>query len=88
MLEALACGTPVAAFPVTGPIDVLRDAKVGALDEDLSRAVSQALTLDRQGCREYSLQFSWESCARTLLQHLGSNRLAWNGSRTRKKDPG
>jgi glycosyltransferase involved in cell wall biosynthesis len=88
MLEALACGTPVAAFPVTGPIDVLRDSKVGALDEDLSRAVSRALTLGRQDCREYSLQFSWESCARTLLQHLGSNRLAWNGSRTRKKDPG
>jgi glycosyltransferase involved in cell wall biosynthesis len=88
LLEALACGTPVAAFPVTGPIDVLSDSKVGALDEDLSRAVSQALTLDRQGCREYSLRFSWESCARTLLQHLGSNRLAWNGSRTRKKDPG
>jgi glycosyltransferase involved in cell wall biosynthesis len=40
LLEALACGTPVAAFPVTGPIDVVRDAKVGALDEDLGRAVS------------------------------------------------
>jgi glycosyltransferase involved in cell wall biosynthesis len=88
MLEALACGTPVAAFPVTGPIDVIMDDKIGALDEDLGRAVSRALTLDRQHCREYALRFSWESCARTLLQHLGNNRLAWNGSRSGKKYPG
>jgi glycosyltransferase involved in cell wall biosynthesis len=81
LLEALACGTPVAAFPVTGPIDGVRDDKIGALDEDLHRAVSRALTLDRKDCREYALQFSWESCARTLLQHLGSNRLAWSRSR-------
>jgi glycosyltransferase involved in cell wall biosynthesis len=76
LLEALACGTPVAAFPVTGPIDVVRDPRVGALDEDLSSAVSRALTLNHQDCRDYALRFSRESCAWTLLQHLGSNRLA------------
>lgn len=84
LLESLACGTPVAAFPVTGPIDVINDPNVGVLDDDLSRAVSLALTLDRQACREYALQFSWENCTRVLLNRLVSNRFSWNGARARK----
>jgi glycosyltransferase involved in cell wall biosynthesis len=78
LLEALACGTPVAAFPVTGPIDVIKDNKVGALDQDLARAVRGALTLNRQDCREYALRYFWENCARVLAQHLSNNRPAWN----------
>jgi glycosyltransferase involved in cell wall biosynthesis len=78
LLEALACGTPVAAFPVTGPLDVITDSKVGVLDEDLEQAVTQALTLKREDCRAFALKASWESCARVLSHNLGSNRGVWN----------
>lgn len=64
MLEALACGTPVAAFPVTGPVDVVRDAAVGVLSSDLKVAIGKALTLRRGDCARYAAQFSWENCAR------------------------
>ena len=78
LLEALACGTPVAAFPVTGPLDVITDSKVGVLDEDLLRAVTQALKLKRQDCREFALKASWENCAKVLAHNLGNNRGVWN----------
>ena len=51
MLEALACGLPVAAFPVAGPKDVVREGEVGALDWDLAKAVERALALPRAACR-------------------------------------
>ena len=54
LLEALASGTPVAAFPVTGPIDVVTDARVGALNEDLRTACLKALDCDRTACREHA----------------------------------
>jgi glycosyltransferase involved in cell wall biosynthesis len=62
MIEALACGTPVAAYPVPGPIDVLTDA-VGAMDEDLDAAIASALTRDRGACARYGRSFSWEASA-------------------------
>ncbi|MEI9806187.1 MAG: glycosyltransferase family 1 protein [Pseudolabrys sp.] len=65
-LEALACGTPVAAFPVTGPNDVIGDRRVGALDEDLRAACLQALTLSKADCREYAMGSSWENSARAI----------------------
>ena len=68
MIEALASGTPVAAYPVTGPVDILTDA-VGAMDEDLDSAVRQALTRDRAGCAAYGRRFTWE---RSALEFLGS----------------
>jgi glycosyltransferase involved in cell wall biosynthesis len=58
IVEALACGTPVAAFPVQGPVDLLT-AEVGALDEDLGAAVAAALGRDRQACARYGGSFSW-----------------------------
>ncbi len=64
LLEALASGVPVAALPVVGPIDVIGDAPVGALDEDLSRAAARALTMDRAACRRHALAYSWAACAR------------------------
>jgi glycosyltransferase involved in cell wall biosynthesis len=72
MLEALACGTPVAAFPVTGPIDVIGGINsVGALNHDLARAVDHCLqNTDRRACREYALEHSWEKCTRQFLNHL------------------
>ena len=72
LLEALASGVPVAAFPVTGPRDVILHGKVGHLSEDLREAALQALTMDRAACRDYALGFSWETCARQFIQNLNS----------------
>lgn len=69
MIEALACGTPVAAYPVTGPVDVLTE-EVGALDEDLSTAIAAALTRDRAACARYGAGFSWQASARQFLDAL------------------
>lgn len=62
LLEALASGTPVAAFPVTGPRDVLTDPRIGALDEDLRAACLRALDADRAACRTHAETWSWEAC--------------------------
>jgi glycosyltransferase involved in cell wall biosynthesis len=70
LLEALASGVPVAAYPVTGPLDVVADGEVGYLDEDLRRAAMRALTIDRTACRDYALRFSWERCARQFLDNI------------------
>ena len=70
MLEALACGLPVAAFPVAGPKDVVREGEVGALDWDLAKAVERALTLSRAACRRYAQDFSWEAATRQFLSNL------------------
>jgi glycosyltransferase involved in cell wall biosynthesis len=70
MLEAMACGLPVAAFPVQGPRDVVRNAVTGVLDEDLATAVLQALKLDPQQCRAFAQLQSWERCTRQFLGHL------------------
>jgi glycosyltransferase involved in cell wall biosynthesis len=69
-LEALACGTPVAAFPVTGPIDVIADHPIGALDRELDVAALRALTMSRERCRSFALERSWENCARQFIGHL------------------
>jgi glycosyltransferase involved in cell wall biosynthesis len=62
LLEALASGTPVAAFPVTGPIDVVTNSHVGALDEDLRAACLKALECDRAACRTHAEAWSWDAC--------------------------
>jgi glycosyltransferase involved in cell wall biosynthesis len=72
LLESLACGTPVAAFPVTGPKDVLANAegKIGSVNADLRAAALDALTADRQACRAHAERYSWRACAETFLSHL------------------
>ncbi len=72
ILEALACGTPVAAFPVTGPMDVLADTgdSVGAVDADLRAACLRALHADRAACRRHAERFAWRACAEIFLSHL------------------
>jgi glycosyltransferase involved in cell wall biosynthesis len=71
-LEALACGTPVAAFPVTGPLDVIADHPVGALDQDLRAACLRALSVSRQACRAFALERSWEKCAKLFIGNLAT----------------
>jgi glycosyltransferase involved in cell wall biosynthesis len=70
MLEAMACGTPVAAFPVQGPVDVVTPGVTGILDNDLQRAALEALKLKRSACREFALSRSWRACAQTMLNNL------------------
>jgi len=73
-LEALACGTPVAAFPVTGPLDVIADHPIGALDRDLRAACLRALDISRDACREFALAHSWENSARQFISNVTALR--------------
>ncbi len=69
-LEALASGVPVAAYPVTGPLDVIGDAAVGALDWNLRQACLDALAISRPACRDHALTFSWSRSADQFLANL------------------
>jgi len=79
MLEAMASGLPVAAFPVTGPRDVITDARAGVLDEDLRKAALAALKLSRDDARAFTEKFSWETSAKTFRSII----LEANGYRER-----
>jgi len=70
LIEAMACGTPVAAYPASGPIDVVRDLSVGVLSTDLREAAMAALDLDRTRVRRYALQYSWAKATRQFESHL------------------
>ncbi len=72
----MASGLPVAAYPVTGPLDVIGDSGAGALDEDLRRACLAALEIPRERARERSLDFSWRESARQFVEHVGEPRIA------------
>ncbi len=69
-LEALASGVPIAAFPVTGPKDVIGAHPVGVLSEDLRAACLGALEVSREACRAFALQYSWENSARQFIGHV------------------
>lgn len=70
LLEALASGVPVAAFPVTGPRDVIGTAPVGVLNEDLRAACLAALQLSRDACRAFALERSWEASAQVFINNI------------------
>lgn len=76
LLEALASGVPVAAYPVTGPRDILTNLDAAAMDDDLATAVLRALTLDRSAARAHALTFTWERCADIFLDTLVDVRRA------------
>jgi glycosyltransferase involved in cell wall biosynthesis len=70
LLEALASGVPVAAFPVTGPKDVIGTVPVGALNDDLRAACLAALDLSREDCRAFALERSWDASAQAFLRNI------------------
>ena len=70
LLEALASGVPVAAYPVPGPLDVIGDSPAGILGEDLAAAARAALSIPGELCRAHALAFSWEACTHQFLGNL------------------
>jgi glycosyltransferase involved in cell wall biosynthesis len=80
MLEAMAAGVPVAAYPVAGPVDVVRHGETGFLHEDLGVAVREALKIDPAACVAYARTRTWEACARLLLQNLARFERDWQGA--------
>ena len=74
MLEANACGLPVAAFPVTGPVDVVIEGRTGCLDRDLRAAALRALDVDRDGCVAHARTMTWARCADMVLENLACDQ--------------
>jgi len=70
LLEAMACGLPVAAYPVTGPIDVLGDSPAGVMHTDLREACMAALNIDRRTARAHAEKFSWRAATEQFVGHL------------------
>jgi glycosyltransferase involved in cell wall biosynthesis len=83
LLEALASGLPIAAYPVAGPRDVIEGGDVGVLDEDLRRAALAALAIPAARCRAFAAQLSWRASARQFIdnvisaQHRGGDGAAF-----------
>jgi glycosyltransferase involved in cell wall biosynthesis len=76
LLESIACGTPVAAFPVRGPADVITSPDAGVLSEDLRDAALSALALDRSKARQAALPYSWRAATEQFQSHLAPQGLA------------
>jgi glycosyltransferase involved in cell wall biosynthesis len=70
LLEALASGIPVAAYPVAGPLDVIDGSGAGVLDEDLGAAIGKALAIPAETCRRRAMEFSWDVCLRQFVGNL------------------
>lgn len=84
LVEALASGLPVAAFPVMGPRDIISTPTVGILSDDLRAAAVRALDLDRRDCAAFAKQFSWDDSARIFAANVG---IALEDFRNRKPAP-
>jgi glycosyltransferase involved in cell wall biosynthesis len=75
LLEAMSSGVPVAAFPVTGPIDVVQNGITGVLDQNLRVAALQALQLDPAACRAYALKHTWDAATQQFLVNLAGKKV-------------
>jgi len=80
MLEALACGVPVAAYPVMGPLDVIGNTGAGVLSEDLGEAAVAALDIPRDHCRKIALNYTWAASARQFLDNCIEARDIFNSA--------
>jgi glycosyltransferase involved in cell wall biosynthesis len=74
LIEALASGLPVAAYPVAGPLDVIADSGAGVLSEDLGAACLAALQIPRAAARAHSLRFTWRESARQFFDIILTSR--------------
>ena len=74
LLEAMACGVPIAAYPVTGPADIVEEGITGYLDEDLTIAAEKALNLSGDKCIEYAKNHSWLACTKVFSDFMFNNR--------------
>jgi glycosyltransferase involved in cell wall biosynthesis len=80
LLEAMSCGVPVAAYPVTGPIDVVVNGVTGVLSEDLRSAALAALNLNRDACRRHALGYTWSAATRQFQSTLVTSSVAGTAS--------
>jgi glycosyltransferase involved in cell wall biosynthesis len=70
MLEAMACGAPVAAYPAEGPLEVIGTSRAGVMHENLQAACEAALTCNRDAARARALEFGWHAAARLFASYL------------------
>lgn len=73
ILEAMACGLPVAAYPVTGPIDIIQQGKTGCLDESLQQAAINAMNLSNGACLIFAQQHTWQNCTAFFASKMFDN---------------
>lgn len=85
ILEAMASGLPVAAYPVTGPIDLVTPGQTGILSKDIAAAAKDALVLSHVGVREKALEFSWEAAARLFVSNIENALFARQGRKVPKR---
>jgi glycosyltransferase involved in cell wall biosynthesis len=84
LLEALASGVPVGAYPAPGPLDVITDPRAGVLSANLQEAALEALDLDRNAARAHALRYSWETSARQFIENvLAAHNLGLPAKRAR-----
>ena len=79
IIEALASGTPVAGFPVTGPIDIVGDGFGGIVSDDLGYAALTALDIDRDAARERAMRYTWNACAEMFMDNIRAARATLQG---------
>jgi glycosyltransferase involved in cell wall biosynthesis len=81
LIEAMASGLPIAAYPVTGPVDNVLNGVTGVLDDDLATAARAALDIDRSKVRAHALEFSWEAATRLFVSNIETALFSRQGKR-------